>query len=340
VVTIRQVAKLAGVHAATVSRALKGDPWVADATREKVLRAARELGYRLNPYVSAFMSYQRGGRKRVQHLSVAFISFLTNLALSRRSHILQIYESIKARGAELGYHVEHFSMAEPGMTAKRMSQILQTRDIQGVILGAIPKAHADFRLEWEKFAPVSATYEPGELTMHTVAPDYFRDATIALQKLEHAGYRKVGLFLPPSIDSLSDQMWMGAYAAYFRRPDCRISPIPIHAPEKRMANTQATLRWFRKHKPDAIVGIMYRELRRAFASGGVSIPGDVSFVHLGMPPTENFAGFRRDAVRIGCITLEQVDSLLQRNEFGLPSKPCITLVPGLWNGGFTALKVN
>ncbi len=43
--TSHDVARLAGVSQPTVSRALRGDPRVADATREKVLRAAAELGY-------------------------------------------------------------------------------------------------------------------------------------------------------------------------------------------------------------------------------------------------------------------------------------------------------
>ncbi|WP_426299648.1 LacI family DNA-binding transcriptional regulator [Arthrobacter sp. R-11] len=42
---IRDVAEAAGVSTATVSRALRGVPRVADATRQRVLEAARGLGY-------------------------------------------------------------------------------------------------------------------------------------------------------------------------------------------------------------------------------------------------------------------------------------------------------
>lgn len=44
-ITSRDVAARAGVSQSTVSRALAGDPRVAEATRERVLAAARELGY-------------------------------------------------------------------------------------------------------------------------------------------------------------------------------------------------------------------------------------------------------------------------------------------------------
>ncbi len=45
-VTIREVAAIAGVGIATVSRALNDDPEISAATRERVLRASEALGYR------------------------------------------------------------------------------------------------------------------------------------------------------------------------------------------------------------------------------------------------------------------------------------------------------
>lgn len=45
---IREVAERAGVSPATVSRALNGDPRITAPTREKVVAAAQELGYRPN----------------------------------------------------------------------------------------------------------------------------------------------------------------------------------------------------------------------------------------------------------------------------------------------------
>lgn len=52
-VTIRDVAARAGVSASTVSRVIKGDYPVAQATRTRVLRAMRELDYVLNVHARA-----------------------------------------------------------------------------------------------------------------------------------------------------------------------------------------------------------------------------------------------------------------------------------------------
>jgi len=45
---MEDVARSAGVNKATVSRALRGDPRISAATREKVWKTAKELGYRLD----------------------------------------------------------------------------------------------------------------------------------------------------------------------------------------------------------------------------------------------------------------------------------------------------
>ena len=47
-VTLRDIAKEAGVTAATVSYVLNGSGKVSEATRERVLKIAKEKGYRSN----------------------------------------------------------------------------------------------------------------------------------------------------------------------------------------------------------------------------------------------------------------------------------------------------
>lgn len=54
------VARLAGVSAATVSRALRGVPGVADRTRTRVLAAAAQLGYAVSPAASSLATGRTG----------------------------------------------------------------------------------------------------------------------------------------------------------------------------------------------------------------------------------------------------------------------------------------
>lgn len=67
---IHKVAELAGVSTATVSRALAGKSTVSPATRDKVLAAAKELGY----VVSATASSLASGRTRNIGIVLPFLS--------------------------------------------------------------------------------------------------------------------------------------------------------------------------------------------------------------------------------------------------------------------------
>ena len=59
-VTLQHVAELAGVHPMTVSNALKGTGRVADGTRERIQRIARELDYRPNLAARALVTGRTG----------------------------------------------------------------------------------------------------------------------------------------------------------------------------------------------------------------------------------------------------------------------------------------
>lgn len=58
--TMEDVARMAGVNKATVSRALRGDSRISSPTREKVWRAAKDLGYRLNRTASSLSGGRTG----------------------------------------------------------------------------------------------------------------------------------------------------------------------------------------------------------------------------------------------------------------------------------------
>ena len=57
-ITIKDIAKVAGVSYATVSRALNGSPEIGEDTRERILRLCKEMGYTTN-YVARSMVMRR-----------------------------------------------------------------------------------------------------------------------------------------------------------------------------------------------------------------------------------------------------------------------------------------
>lgn len=58
-VTMSDVASVAGVHKSTVSLALRNQPKLNAATRERIRKIAAELGYQPDPMLDLFNLYRR-----------------------------------------------------------------------------------------------------------------------------------------------------------------------------------------------------------------------------------------------------------------------------------------
>jgi DNA-binding LacI/PurR family transcriptional regulator len=55
-ITLKQIAKLAGVSLTTASRVINGFPGVKPLTRERVLQIIRQYGYQPNPVARSLAS--------------------------------------------------------------------------------------------------------------------------------------------------------------------------------------------------------------------------------------------------------------------------------------------
>ncbi|XVV08257.1 LacI family DNA-binding transcriptional regulator [Actinoplanes sp. CA-131856] len=94
------VARLAGVSSQTVSRVSNGHPGVVDATRQQVLDAMKELGYRPNSAARAL--------KRGEFRTIGVILF--TLATTGNSRTV---EAIANHAAEQGYAITLIPVASP-----------------------------------------------------------------------------------------------------------------------------------------------------------------------------------------------------------------------------------
>ena len=89
--TIRQVADLAGVSTATVSRVVNGRTDVSERARAAVLRVVREYGYSTNRTARALS----GGRTGLVGVTVAAL-FLLTLFLAPLAHSVPVYATAPA----------------------------------------------------------------------------------------------------------------------------------------------------------------------------------------------------------------------------------------------------
>lgn len=183
--TVLDVAKRAGVSPATVSRVLSEKSIVAPATKERVLRAVRELGYEPNLFAQGL----RSGKNNTVAFAIGDIEQYVYLQLSQH-----MQNSLEANGLDLllfnlGHRGDRFEAILARAKALRLSGvILATSDPVDM------KAIANFRAEVDFSAcPIIVVGQDRSTEgIPSVWHDDAEGAFAATSYLLRQGCRKVG----------------------------------------------------------------------------------------------------------------------------------------------------
>lgn len=327
--SLKTVAAAARVSVATASLALRHSPRCAAATRQRVERAAASLGYVPDPQIAKLMSYLHRPAGGKDGGTLAYLTAFPEREGWRGLHTWRKYhEGAQARAAALGYRLEEFWLREPGMSEQRLSAILRTRGIAGVIVAPLPEVLDRLNLEWRHFAVVAIGFSLWEPPLHRVAHDHFQSMVTALRRIRDQGYARVGLVMRPEHDARVARHWTAAYLV-----ECQargMAPLEICTQPDEPARLEA---WFRRQRPEVVISDMLTVAAR-LERAGFRVPADFAFVHLNLPREgHELAGIDQHSRRIGEAAVKQLVAALHQNELGLPSLPDTTLVRGEWVEG-------
>jgi len=347
-VTLARIAEKAGVHVTTVSLALRNHPRLPKETRQRIQALAKAMGYAPDPMLRALVSYR--GNMMV-HRNKATLAYVTNWATrwgwKQVTAHPDFYAGALAKAKELGYELEHFWLREEGMTQGRLSQILYSRGITGLIIASHGREMGDaLRLDWEHLSAVKIDYFPHEPVLHNVTNNQCDIVRLAMQKVMALGYRRIGFVMHRGWDHAVDHLWMAGFLVEQQALPTR-ERIPAHLfpepePIERWFNESKSdvvvdsgpfRQWFEKYEPEVVIS-KGSFVRREFAAMGVRIPGDVAFVNVFL---EDFsgavAGVRQNHADVGAQAVEILSGQLQHNKFGVPEIPKTTYVEGTWFDG-------
>ena len=348
-VTMADIARKAGVHLTTVSLALRDHPCLPAKTRERLQRLAKQLGYQPDPAMSALVAYRHRRGPRKDQPKIAYLTnWDTKLGWQESPAHREFFEGAKAKALSLGYQLEHFWLGEPGLSGRRMSDMLATRGIKGLIVASYRQAADSVRdFEWPKFSAVKIDFAPRELKLHMVTNDQGAIVRLAAQRVRAAGYRRVGLVMPRWWDEFVDLAWSAGFLAEQQRvPSADRVPILFYStaqlPEGAsgeavdQAVPAANLRkWLDVNKPEVILsrGIF---VRGSLAELGLVVPRDVAFADIFLEKTDGrVAGVRENCIRVGAVAVEILAGQLHQNAMGVPVVPTATFVEGTWFNGKT-----
>jgi DNA-binding LacI/PurR family transcriptional regulator len=331
-VTIRDIAKVAGVHFTTVGLALRGSSQLPAATRERIQKIAEELGYRPDPMLSALNVYRRAKRPPRYQATLAWINnWPRREGLHKNPGFHEYFLGAKERAEKMGYVLEEFWTREPGMTPERLTGILRARGIEGLLLAPQPASHTFLPLDFTHFAVVSFGYSLQPSIFHVITNHHFHSMNMMLKHLMELGYRRIGFFGEQDWDEKVENSWIGGLAlARWKYPD--LEEVPPLLEKKTRDKDLAS--WIEAHRPDVVIS--YSGAEKWLRELGCRIPDEMGFASLSLHrPDEVLSGLYQHDRRIGQAAVDFVISMLHAGERGVPSVPTRILVESSWNEGTT-----
>ncbi|GHH31667.1 LacI family DNA-binding transcriptional regulator [Lentzea cavernae] len=176
------VAKAAGVSAATVSRALRGEPGVSEATRQHVSEIARRMKYAIARDASSLA----GGRRYA-------IAVLT-------SEVSPVLAGAEGALRQAGYDVLLYVLGDAAARAKFFDELPLGRRVDGVLL-----------LSMSLSGPERVSLESLEVPHVTVDDTDLRHALqTAVAHVVSLGHRDVALVLSDGEDESYDEILLSA----------------------------------------------------------------------------------------------------------------------------------
>jgi len=336
-VTQAQIAREVGLSVATVSRTLANDPRVDAATAGRVRAVAERLGYRPDPAFSWMAEVRWRGGKGCQRLNLAFIFQFRQHASDKRL----FYHGAETHAAELGYGLDQFFM-EDYPDSGALQRILIARGIRGIIVGPLFKSEPTLELDWSKFCTVGCGHGHFEPTFHVVTYDPYEAIMVAWRRALAYGYRLPGLVIPlhaPPVCVDDDENRRAAALLCHDQgaPGGNVPPLcysfgdPYEVLVKRMRS------WFRKWKPDAVLGLNDMPLGILQHEFKVRVPGEVGFAQFADtdPEQQGIAGIKDSAEDIGRASVDLLQLILRTNQWGLPKTRIRHYVEPEWIDGET-----
>src|SRR5690606_22153967 len=115
-------------------------------------------------------------------------------------YVHRMWQGAEERAQALGYRLETFWLAEPGMSGRRLSAILAARGIRGLLIPPLSRSCGHLSINWDEFAAVSLSNTIGRPVLNRAVPDQHQPMQLILRKMRHRAYLRPGLLLPAKYD--------------------------------------------------------------------------------------------------------------------------------------------
>lgn len=271
-ITIRDVARKAGVSLGTASRALNRTGRVSDAAIAAVEQAARELEYKPDPVA-------RSLRTRSSGVIGLLVSDLANPLYAR------IITATEAALQAEGYSLLVASTHNERKREESLIDIFRGRRVDALILGPCEKESAELIEKLSREIPVVALDRDFGAASAGILVDHFSGALQATQYLLNLGHTRIAL-LTPGTDLRTGKERIAGFRKAFEDRNLEPEPAFIRAEHSAMqfAFAEAMSLLSYAERPTAFICLGTRILSgalQAIRHTGYSVPRDVSVISIG-----------------------------------------------------------
>ena len=344
--TIRDLAKALGLAISTVSMSLKDHPRISTKTRKRVQKKAREMGYLPDPRLASVMSYLKTKRSDKPVAGMAYVASSSQYEQLEQHPIYHnYYLGAKARALELGYRLENYNLKLERMSGNRLVSVLQSRGIEGIIISPLFKVGEQLDIDWSELSAITFGYSMTEKGINRVTIDQYLAVQRSLEAMAKLGYRRIGFVTLGDATNRMQQRWEAALLA-FQSTHSSQTPLPYYEGSDR----SQFLRWFKHHKPDALLcnGLKWAKFLHA---EGLNCPEDYGYATLEHEAQQvqsalmndplwakqfgSIAGMNQESRYMGGLAAELLAQDLALNLKGPSKRPKTTLIEGRWVDGLT-----
>ncbi len=214
-VTIKDIAKVANVSYATVSRALSNSPEISTETRERIVKICKEMGYTTN-FVARSMVMKR------TKLIGLIVTSIENPFMSEIAYHIEL--NARARG----YNIMLCNSSNDLAQEEQVFELLMGRQVDGIII--VPSSidtYGRLKRYLNKVPTVFVSENLRDAPESYVAVDNYRGTYIGTEYLYSLGHRNI-LYFGYRKGSNTHQLRSDGYSDACR--DYKITPCFFNSP--------------------------------------------------------------------------------------------------------------
>lgn len=270
-ITIRDVAKQAGVSISTASRALNGRMDVSDEVRARVLAAANDLHYTVNQHARVL----KGAASKTLGIILYNTSSLTYNATLTRG----IYDIATPRG----YSLMVYSSQGEAELELQAHQMLRQNHVDGVLINSVENGVEPLRqLEVRNTPFVLLNRRVKEMECDYVMVDYQRGSYLATTHLLELGHRRI-LYQLGAHDHAPTLERLSGYRQALQDFGVAFDPSLVVYAAKTIEAYEPVLEAMKQLQPRPTAIMAYNDeaailVLKALSDLGLRVPEDISVV--------------------------------------------------------------